>query len=67
MTLDMKLQSARVNVYNNENGNSYTVVKHDDLWICDCESFKFCIEPKSCKHIERVTGMLWEIIPDNEE
>lgn len=64
---DVKIKSARLNVYNNDSGNSYTVIKHDDIWICDCKSYQFCVEPKTCKHIEDVQDRLDGMIPEYEE
>ena len=55
------LKSGRFNIYNPDSGNSYTVLIHDDEVQCDCKSFEFCIEPKSCKHIrfieEKIEGL----------
>lgn len=64
---DIKLSSAKFNVYNNDSGNSYTVNKYKDLWSCDCKAFHFCIEPKSCKHIEECKDSVCDIIVVEEE
>lgn len=63
----IKIKSARVNVYNNDNGNSYTVIKHDDIWVCDCKAYQFCIEPKTCKHIAEVEESIQDYIPSGDD
>jgi len=60
----VKIKSARFNIYNSGSGNSYTVIKHNDLWNCDCKSFQFCIEPATCKHIDEIKNDLEELVPD---
>lgn len=60
------LKSGRFNIYNKDNGNSYTVLIHDDEVQCDCKSYEFCIEPKSCKHIRFIEDKLDELIPNVE-
>ena len=68
---DCVMKSARVNVFNNESGNSYTVLLHDDEVHCDCKSYQFCIEPKTCKHIKYILNKLdnvsLSIEDENEE
>ena len=63
----IKLKSARFNVYNQDSGNSYTVTKHDDWWVCDCKSYLFCIEPKTCKHIEQCKEDMEYLIAQYDE
>jgi|APSaa5957512535_1039671.scaffolds.fasta_scaffold67327_2 hypothetical protein len=63
----IKIQSARINVYNKDNGNSYTVTKYEDIWVCDCKSYQFCVEPQSCKHIEEVITSIDTYIMTDEE
>ena len=58
---DCVMKSARVNVFNSESGNSYTVLLHDDEVHCDCKSYQFCIEPKICKHIKYILKKLDDV------
>jgi len=64
---DLKIQSARINIYNNESGNSYSVTKYGATWDCTCKAYQFCIEPKTCKHIEEVKNVLDNIVPDYDD
>ena len=60
------LKSGRFNIFNNDSGNSYTVLVHDDEVQCDCKSFEFCVEPKSCKHIRFIEEQIDELLPQAE-
>jgi len=61
------LKSGRFNIYNPDSGNSYTVLLHDDEVQCDCKSYEFCIEPKSCKHIRFILDEIVNLTPDELE
>jgi hypothetical protein len=67
MVFNTKVQSATFNIYNKDSGNSYTVIKWQDYWHCDCKSYLFCVEPKSCKHIDEVRDVMFDLIPYVEE
>ena len=61
---EIAIKSARVNIYNPESGNSYTVLLNDNDIQCDCKSFEFCIEPKGCKHIAYILEKFRGLLPD---
>jgi hypothetical protein len=41
---------------NGSNGKKYKVSLYDDSWSCNCHSFKFSGNKRSCKHIEDIKG-----------
>ena len=39
---------------NGSNGKKYKVSLYDDSWSCNCHSFKFSGNKRTCKHVEEV-------------
>jgi hypothetical protein len=37
---------------NGSNGKKYKVSLYDDSWSCNCHSFKFSRNKRTCKHVE---------------
>ena len=37
---------------NGSNGKKYKVSLYDDSWSCNCHSFKFSGNKRTCKHVE---------------